>query len=309
MMFTSFEERITANLRQEIAPLQTAINEVKATAGAANEAAQQALAETRAKYDRQNAMQEQITVLQGEVTKLREASPHRQGDDKDVPMTPIGAPAAHFAPYRPQPERPPAPGPPSSSASTTAASSPTRGRPMIVLGGWDRDTPKGILEAAATDFLNKYAETFRSHPGPHQVRAPLTRASTVNLDFHNHDEMWGFFKLLKQKEKDDSGLCIQERKIWATVDKPPAARIRDKQVRRAGAYLKQKLNLGDAPDAMEIDWKVGLIWINSVRIARIHKDTNLMKFNTEHLATIGHPAGPFLKEWDTFCKKDEREEW
>ena len=103
----------------------------------------------------------------------------------------------------------------------------------------------------------------------------------MNLDFDDHNEMWEFFKLLKQKEKDDTGLYIQERKIWATVDKPPATRLRDKMVRRAGLFIKQKLNLGDNA-GMEIDWKIGLIWVNSTRIARIHKDTNLMKFNTEY---------------------------
>jgi hypothetical protein len=179
---------------------------------------------------------------------------------------------------------------------------------MIILGGWDKDTPKNILEAAGNDFLNKYAETFRAHRGPQRVRAPFTRASTVNLDFNDLNEMWEFFKALKQKEKDDTGLYVQERKIWATVDKPPATRIRDKQVRRAATFIKQKLNIVD-PSSMEIDWKIGLIWVSSTRIARIHKDTNLMKFNTEHLTGLGHQSAAFLKSWDAFCKQSDQDEW
>jgi hypothetical protein len=178
---------------------------------------------------------------------------------------------------------------------------------MIILGGWGKDTPKNILEAATTDFLNKYAETFRAHRGPLRVRAPSTSASTVNLDFNDFNEMWEFFKLSKQKEKDDTGLFVQERKIWATLDKPPATRLRDKTIRRAGAFLKQKLNLVD--NSMEIDWKIGLIWINATRVARVHKDTNPMKSNTEYLATLGHPAATFLKAWDAFCKQGDQEEW
>ena len=180
---------------------------------------------------------------------------------------------------------------------------------MIVSGGWPRDTPRPQLEAAANDFLAKYADTFRDVTAPTQIRAPFVRASTVNLEFNDHDDTWAFFKKLKLKEKDDTGLTVNNVRIWGTVDKPPTLRLKDRNVRRAAAFLRQKLALGEAENALDIEWKLGIIWVGNARVARIHQETNLMKFNTQHLNSIGHPPGDFLKEWDTFCKQGEQDEW
>ena len=125
----------------------------------------------------------------------------------------------------------------------------------------------------------------------------------MNIRFETMNHMWEYFKALKARERElgNAGLEVEGTKLWITPDKPVAVRNRDKLVRKVAAFLRTEFTVDDA--AVEIDWKLSLVWMEAVRLARVHRETGLVEFNLKVIADKGKETTQFLARWDAFRKQ------
>jgi len=299
-LMTNLEHSVGMKIASELQPVKVALTECVATS-------RQALDEARKVVQRQDVVEAQVVGL---TTKVADLESKISADvDMALPgVRPRGAAAAASrgtASVQTPSVR--TAGSAVSTATAVQAQAPSKGRPVIIMGGWARDTPRAELEAAARALLHRVQDALVTCPPPVDVNAPFLRGSMVNIKFDNHSDMWAFFKALKAKEKESGNLESDGTRIWVTPDKPIEVRNRDKIVRKAAVFCKGELGLQDAE--VEIDWKLSLIWAKGQRLAKLHRDTGLVQFNLKYITELGKDQATFLRGWDAACKAVPADDW
>ena len=297
---SSVETRFAMSVKNEL-------NGVKEAVGVCSATAQQALEEARRVGERQERTEVNMSELASKVNAIeKEVSKEKDEDIEGDAWRAQGAAAAsgyNFNGFRAPASRRSASSTVGSGAST--ATTVGQARPMIIMGGWPRDSPRTELESQARAVLQKYQDAVMTCNAFVDMSAPVVRGSTVNIRFENMNDMWSFFKALKARGRQNGQLELEGVRVWITPDKPITVRNRDKLLRKATTFLKE----GIKPDgaAVEIDWKLSPVWIEGVRYARIHRETGLVQFNLKLLQDKGMDSNKFIKDWDRFQQKDAEE--
>lgn len=249
----------------------------------------------------QNVLHEEVEALKAArvVDASRIEGLERQMHDlvKSIKDQPSAMPSARASYDPPQPDPwaagklgvaippPPSLGGPGRLQSNTGNSSSVKGDTdwsHWVLGGWDMDTPKGVVEKDVVSFL-------QTHPIPNLVRYAVygKRTRVAHLFFPQQSEANSkshFFEWLpkiNKVHKLNNGVLM-----WVSPSKSFERRAWNRSTGKAIDRLTKLCN--DDGASLETDWNAGIIWHTGKRVATADAK-HLMALTTDKLITVAFP--------------------
>ena len=158
---------------------------------------------------------------------------------------------------------------------STAQLGPSSARTLLILGGFDEDTPKHARE----EFTNLFIQEHSSLDKIRDMWAPGRYASFVKIDFNSANDMWKMIKALKGCNifYNPMGIALpaDRKPMWWSVEKSEEERICSKRISRAVSVLRQNamttmgLSEEEARQAVEGDWSAGKVYIKTARLGHM----------------------------------------
>lgn len=141
---------------------------------------------------------------------------------------------------------------------------------MVKIGGFDQETPRGVLEQAWAEHIRPRVQDFYDTSGL-DVRAPYMLSSQLWVRFSSFSEARNFLAALR---RNDITFDMNNKSftIWGTLQKPKEVRERNRRLLRITEYLEQHICQGvkvHPKTFQNICWRSGTIVIADRRIARI----------------------------------------
>lgn len=166
----------------------------------------------------------------------------------------------------------------SASASGSSTSAPrTRGstsqdfEPLVKIGGFEQETPRGAIESAWTTHIRPVMEKLTDIGNIVEVKAPYMLSSQLWLRFGDLSQAHSFLATLR-KQDIVFKLNNYEVKVWGTLQKPKEVRDRNKRLLRVAEVLMQhtKVGIDISKDTFKnICWRSGTIVLANRRIAKV----------------------------------------
>lgn len=168
-----------------------------------------------------------------------------------------------------------------SSTSGAASSSGSRGaqaqdlEPMVKIGSFEQETPRGALEEAWTNHIRPIVEKHMdvARAG---VRAPYMLSSQLEARFSDLSQARAFLAALR-KQDIIFKLNNHDIKIWGTSQKPKEVRERNRRLLRVAEVLLQHVgpNTFIHKETFKNScWRSGAIVIGNRRIARNNREAD-----------------------------------
>ena len=195
-------------------------------------------------------------------------------------------------------------GPSTTATGTASTSGSNTRRRAIVLGGYDRDTPRDTLLAELSSQVAKLQLDF----DPSTMFATGIRRGTAIVPMHpkegesEKDTSERFAKVLRQIREADIEVGVREdgkpRLLWAAWSKTQEQRQRSAY---AGKVKRLLLTL-DKEAQVECEWSSGTVWLGGTRVASattagpLAKETHTTKFGWLDVQKIAEKLGKEKKE-------------
>ena len=156
--------------------------------------------------------------------------------------------------------------PPQSLQSPSGFLRDTKDFNHLVLGGWNRDTKRQLIESELDAFLQQHSIPDLNRSVVYGKRASVAHCYLKNLPEQGAKER--FFTLLPQPNKKfklSSGSLL-----WISPSKPLEVRMRNKvlgvAIQRLLRIFRMDINAGE----VEIDWYQGVVWIGDRRMLALN---------------------------------------
>lgn len=106
---------------------------------------------------------------------------------------------------------------------------------MVKIGGFEQDTPRGVLEEVWTKFIRPIVQQHIDTEGM-DAHAPYMLSSQLWARFSGFSQACAFLAALR---KQDNILMLNNRevKIWGTLQKPKEIRDRNRRFLRVAEVL------------------------------------------------------------------------
>ena len=167
-------------------------------------------------------------------------------------------------------------------------------RRLMIIGGFERDTPKSVIEAVIRDILKDYSEKVED------FYAPGKYTSFAKIKWKKPSLMWEFITAHKGQR------IGPEKNLWFTVEKSQEERSKQQRVSKAFRNI-QAICVAHKPDVteesvkdyFECDWTKGIIFLKQSNGTGGHTVQRVLErgYNTGEFTTtanwhlLGLPAG------------------